>query len=460
MPPDVAHLLENELGPGRVIADDERKLPFATDESGLPAMPPDWVVEARSAEEVTVVLRVAGELGVPVTPRGAGTGTTGGALAARGGIVLSTARMQRVLEIDAGDLVARVEPGVILGALHAQVEEQGLFYPPDPASLESCSIGGNVAENAGGPRAFKYGVTREYVLGLEVVRHGGERLRIGRRTAKGVTGYDLVGAFVGSEGTFGVVTEATLRLLPRPAGVATLLALFPSAATAAAAVTAVLRQGYRPRTLELMDRATIDHVRPKAPTLLPVGAGAALIIELDGDLESLEPGLLRCGEACEGVGALEVLVASDERERRRLWEARRQASPALREAHRKKVAEDIVVPRGAIPEMLARVERVGARHRLATATFGHAGDGNLHVNFLTDEDPADPAVAARLEAAVAELFAETVALSGTLTGEHGVGLTKRAYLGLEQPAGVRDLEERLKHAFDPRGLMNPGKIFP
>lgn len=457
---DVYTLLQRELGARKVLRDEERLEAYARDESGLGRFPPDCAVVAESAEEVALVLRLAAEYRIPVTPRGAGTGMTGGALPVRGGIVLSTERMGRVLEIDRDDLVAVVEPGVILGQFQEQVEAEGLFYPPDPASLAMCSLGGNVAENAGGPRAFKYGVTREYVIGLEVALVGGERLRMGRRTAKGVTGYDVVGAFVGSEGTFGVTTEITVKLLPLPTGVVTMLAVFRTIGDAGEAISAILHRGFRPRALELMDRASIDHVRSKAPYRFPADAGAVAIVELDGDVEGLEAAMRRSAEACEEKGAVDVLVARDEQDRRRLWQSRRLVSPSLREAHRHKVAEDIAVPRGSIPEMLRRVTRMGERYDLPVATFGHAGDGNLHVNIVTDEDHTQERVARRIEGALDTLFRDTLELRGTLSGEHGIGLTKMKYMPWEQSQALIEWQKKLKRLWDPMDLLNPGKIFP
>jgi glycolate oxidase len=456
---DVYELLTRELGRDRVLRAPDALEPYARDESGLGAFPPDAAVLCQSRAEVELVLRLAAEHRIPVTPRGAGSGMTGGALAVRGGIVLSTERMKRILEIDPDDRLAVVEPGVINADLQAAVEAQGLFYAPDPASLGFCSMGGNVAENAGGPRAFKYGVTRDWTLGLVVTLMGGETLRLGRRTPKGVTGYDLTATFVGSEGTFGVTTEITVRLIGRPQGVGTLIAVMPDAPSAGRAVSAIIRKGYRPRALELLDKASIDHVRPKAPFTFPAGAGAIVLCELDGEPEGMEAATLRCGAVCEEEGAREVIVARDEADRERLWKTRRIVSPSLREAHAFKQAEDIVVPPGRIAEVLRRVDAIGARHKLLTATFGHAGDGNLHVNVLTDENHRDPAVAARIDAALGEVFRAALDLGGTLSGEHGIGIAKARYMAWEQSPEVIAWQRRLKRLWDPLGLLNPGKIF-
>lgn len=433
---------------------------YGRDESHMGLFPPDCAVLCDDREQVATVLRLAEEHGVPVTPRGAGSGMTGGCLPLQGGVVLSTERMNRILDIDPDDLVVVTEPGVITGELQSAVEAAGLFYPPDPASLAFCSIGGNVANDAGGPRAFKYGVTREYVLGLEVGLMGGELLRAGRRTAKGVTGYDIARGFVGTEGTFGVITELTLKLLPRPACVSTMLATFADMGAAGSAVSAIIRSGYRPRTLEIADKLSIDHVRPHARYRFPTDAGAALLIELDGPVEGLEASMIRVGQLCEQGRALDVIIARDERQRRDLWEARRILSPSLRRAHRHKVSEDICVPRGALTEMLRRLDRLAARFDLPIAAFGHAGDGNLHVNLLIDDDPADPAVIARVDAAVTALFEHTVELRGTLSGEHGIGLAKKHFMTIEQSPRLIEWQRRWKRMWDPKELLNPGKILP
>jgi glycolate oxidase len=456
---DVYQLFSRELGTERVLHDEHALDIYSRDESGLGRFPPDAAVLVRSREEIELVLRLAREHRVPVTPRGAGTGMTGGALPVRGGLVLSTEQMRAIKHIDVDDRIAIVEPGVINGDLQQAVEAQDMFYAPDPASLAMCSLGGNVAENAGGPRAFKYGVTRDWTLGMTVTLMGGETLKLGRKTAKGVTGYDLVALFVGSEGTFGVTSEITVRLVGKPQAAAALIAVMPDAATAGRAVSGIIRRGFRPRAMELMDKASLDHVRPEAPFSFPVDAGAILLLELEGEADTLESGILRCGQLCEDFGASEVIVARDESDRARLWQTRRACSGALRRAHRFKQSEDIVVPTGALAEILRRIDGISARHRLPTATFGHAGDGNLHVNVLSDEDAREPSVAARIDAALAELFRETLALGGTLSGEHGIGIAKAKYMAWEQSAEVIDWQKRLKRMWDPEDLLNPGKIF-
>jgi glycolate oxidase len=459
---DVAELFSRELGTSRVLRTAEALEPYGRDESGRGVFPADAAVLCESRAEIELVLRLAAEHGIPVTPRGTGTGMTGGALPVRGGLVLSTERMKKIVDISLDDRIAIVEPGVVNADLQAAVEAQSMFYAPDPASLAMCSMGGNVAENAGGPRAFKYGVTRDWTLGLVVTLMGGETLRLGRKTPKGVTGYDLTALFVGSEGTFGVTSEITVKLVGRPEAVGTLIAIMPDAMTAGRAVSAIIRKGYRPRALELMDRATIAHLnnaRPKSAFTFPEGAGALVLVELDGEPEGMQANIERCGGVCEELGATDVILARDDADRERLWAARRGCSKALREAHAFKVSEDIVVPPGAIAEMLSRVDGIAAKERLTTATFGHAGDGNLHVNVLTDENHRDADVAARIQSALAGVFRAALDLGGTLSGEHGIGISKARYMAWEQSAEVIDWQKRLKRLWDPKDLLNPGKIF-
>jgi glycolate oxidase len=334
------------------------------------------------------------------------------------------------------------------------VEREGLFYAPDPNSLESCMIGGNLAENAGGPRAFKYGVTRDWVLGLEACLMGGRRLRTGRRTAKGVTGYDVTSLLVGSEGTLAVFTEATLRLAPKPVGLATALALFTDVRAAASAVGSIIASGTVPRCLEMLDAATLAAVR-SAGVAVELRAGAMLLIELDGEMAEAE--LERVGEVASACpGSIDVVVAQGAAQRDRLWAARRMLSKATRKIARHKLSEDVVVPRTKIADLLTKTEEIGATTGVRHLTYGHAGDGNLHVNFLWDDDDERPAV----DKAIGLLMRATVDLGGTLSGEHGIGVSKAAYLPIEQSAELIALQRDIKGVFDPKGLLNPGKIFP
>jgi len=450
-----------ELGglfpPERLVLDPERLEAYGRDESDLGTFPPDATVLVESPEEVREVFAVATRHRVPVVPVAARSGKSGGSLAVQGGIAVSVERMNRILEISAEDLTARVEPGVVTGVFQAEVEKHGLFYPPDPNSLDLCSIGGNVAENAGGPRALKYGVTREYVLGLTAVIPTGEILRMGRRTIKGVAGYDLTALFVGSEGTLGIVTEVTVKLLPRPRHVATALVCFADVATAARAVSRVLAQGVVPRCLELIDDVSVRAIASGSPFQLPAGAGAALLVETDGnDPDQVFAEMARVAETVQGDAAGEVIVAQNESQRRDIWETRKYLSVSLKKLLPLKLSEDIAVPRSRIPEMVARSREIGERHRLLVATYGHAGDGNLHANVLFGAESDRP----RVEAAVAEILRAAVDLGGTITGEHGVGLAKRDFLAYEQGAELVAVQRRVKAVFDPLGLLNPGKIFP
>jgi len=447
--------LDRTLGTSKLLVSSDGCLPYATDESDVVGPQPDVVVLAATREDVTATLAIAERFGVPVTPRAGGTGRTGGAVPAAGGIVLATHALARVKDIDRRDMIAVVEPGVVTGVLHRLCEKEGLFYPPDPNSLDMCMIGGNVAENAGGPRAFKYGVTREYVLGIEACLMGGKALRVGRRTVKGVTGYDVTALLVGSEGTLGVFTEITLRLVPNPPEVVTLLALFTDVHAAAAAVGRVLAQGIVPRCLELLDSRTLDAVRGQVS--IDPRAGAMLLSEVDGDARTVEADALRLGEALSGgEGVIDVMAAQDAAQRARLWAARRALSPATRKLARHKLSEDVVVPRSKVPDLLVQVDRIGEETQTRYLTYGHAGDGNLHVNFLWDDESERP----RVNRSIELLMRATIELGGTLSGEHGIGVTKAAYLPLEQSSDLIDLQRDLKRVFDPKELLNPGKIFP
>jgi glycolate oxidase len=448
--------LTHALGPSKVIEDREGCERFARDESEAMGRAPDVVVIAERAEDVAKALAVADRCDVPITPRAGGTGRTGGAVPVAGGIVLATHMLAQVKEIDRRDRLAVVEPGVITGDFHAMVEKEGLFYPPDPNSLASCMMGGNVAENAGGPRAFKYGVTRDYVLGLEACLIGGRVVRTGRRTVKGVTGYDVTALLVGSEGTLAVFTEVTVRLVSKPPHVRTVLALFRDVHSCAAAVTAIVDGGLVPRCLELMDAATLNAVRANKVAVDP-RANAMLLIEVDGDERVTDEALEKLGELLVGrEGVVDVVVAQDSSQRARLWEARRSLSHATRKLAKYKLSEDIVVPRSKIVELLVEVDRIGERTGVQYLTYGHAGDGNLHVNFLWNDDRERDAVNRAIDA----LMHATIALGGTLSGEHGIGVAKAQYLAIEQSPELIQVQRDVKRVFDPKDLLNPGKIFP
>lgn len=448
-------LLEASLGPSKVLTAPESCQAFLRDESEAEGTVPDAVVLAESAEDIQKALAVARDAEVPITPRAAGTGRTGGAVPVAGGLVLATLGLNAIKDIDRREGIAVVQPGVVLSDLHAAVEAEGWFYPPDPNSLATCAIGGNVAENAGGPRAFKYGVTRDYVLGLEVLLMGGQRIRCGRRTLKGVTGYDVTALLVGSEGTLGVFSEITLRLIAKPEAVMTLLALFPDVHAACACVAEMTSRGLVPRCIELLDASTLQAMRD-AGNPIDLRAGAMLLMEVDGALPECERLAERIGVACDAARALEVLVAQEPAQRDRLWGARRQMSHAVRRLSKHKLSEDIVVPRQRIGVLLDKVAATSQRTGVRCLTYGHAGDGNLHVNFLWNE----PEELAAVEVAIEQLFRDVVELGGTLSGEHGIGVLKAPYLPLEQSAELIALQRDLKRVFDPQNLLNPGKIFP
>ena len=419
---------------------------------------PEAVVFARSTASVAGVMKIAAREKIPVTTRGAGYGYVGGCVPVRGGIALSMERMNRIKEVSAEDFVAVVEPGVITGQLQDAARRKGLFYPPDPASLKDCSIGGNIATNAGGPRCLKYGVTRNYVLGLEVVLADGTVARLGGRTHKNKTGFDLVGLFTGSEGMLGIVTEATLRLLPWPPSRAVLSASFADVSKAAAAVQSVLSHGYLPCALEVADRFTLEAARAHAGAegVIPPG-DAHLLVEIDGQEESVAGESAALASLLRDAGALVVETATTEEGCARLWNLRRGFSEALKATGLRKLNEDIVVPRGKLVELFEFGAQLGRDYDVPVACFGHAGDGNIHINLMV-ENPDDPAVKERMERALDALFRGVLGMSGSITGEHGVGLAKKRWWSQAVDAGADDLHRRIKRALDPDDLLNPGKF--
>lgn len=374
-----------------------------------------------------------------------------------GGVVLVTTRMNRILEVDTENLIAIVEPGVVTGDFQKEVEKRGLYYPPDPASQLYCSLGGNVAECAGGPRAVKYGVTKDYVLGLEVVLPTGEIIETGVKTMKGVVGYDLTKLFVGSEGTLGIVTRITLRLLPLPDARKTAMVLFRDVEDAATAVSRIISSKIVPSTLELMDHASIRCVEDYLNMGLPKDAGALLLIEVDGDREVLPKYMAKIDEITSGLNRLEMKIAENEEETQTLWKARRALSPASYRLNPTKMAEDITVPRTEIATFIREAKKIADERNLKIINFGHAGDGNLHTSIMIDEKNGDEKE--RAEEAIEEIFKLTVRLGGTLSGEHGVGTTKAPYLHLELKHDAIEVMKKIKAVLDPNNILNPGKIF-
>jgi glycolate oxidase len=419
-----------------------------------PGMPLGVAFPATTAD-VSTIVRLAAEHRVPLVPRGAGSGVSGGAIAVEGALTIVMTGMNAILEIDRDNQVAVVQPGIINADLGRAVAEHGLFYPPDPASFEICSIGGNLAENSGGLRCVKYGVTREYVLGLEVVLADGAVIRTGGKTVKDVMGYNLTHLFIGSEGTLGIITEATLRLVRLPAPKLTLLAFFGTVTQAGDAVARITRAGLVPVTLELMDAFTIRAVDAALHVGLPVDAGAMLMIESDAGGAVAEQELDQATEACEAAGASSIVRATDPTEADWLREARRKAHWSLEQAGVARM-EDVGVPRSRGPDLLDAIARISGKHGVQVGVFGHAGDGNYHPTFVMDRD--DPDAERRINAVREEIFREVLALGGTISGEHGTGVAKLGYLERQRGADAVRTMRAVKAALDPLGILNPGKV--
>ncbi|HKZ46157.1 MAG TPA: FAD-linked oxidase C-terminal domain-containing protein [Thermodesulfobacteriota bacterium] len=419
---------------------------------------PDAVVFPKNADEISLILKLANKEGFPVVPRGAGSGFSGGSLPVECGVVVSLERMNKILKIDADNLIAIVEPGVVTGELQWAVEDLGLFYPPDPSSLKFCTIGGNVAECAGGPRAVKYGVTKDYVLGLEVVLPTGDIINTGAQTLKDVVGYDLTKLMVGSEGTLGIVTKIILKLLPLPEAAKTMLAVFSDMRDAATTVSNIISSRIIPSTLEFMDKNSISCVDDYSSMGLPTDVEALLLIEVDGAKELVENQAETIKKICLDNGAREVRIAGDKREVKQLWQVRRAISPALAKLKPNKINEDIVVPRSKIPDAIIGVKEIAKKYNLTNANFGHAGDGNIHVNIMIDKSDKDEFEKA--EKAVKEIFELVLDFGGTISGEHGIGISKMPYIGMELSQPAIEVMKKIKQVLDPKGILNPGKIFP
>jgi len=454
---DIVNHLKDIAGDKNVFTSIEDRVCYAYDGT-FQFYPPEVVVKPQNTGQVAKILKLANATNTPVYPRGAATGLSGGSLPTSGGVSLVMTDMNKIIEIDRDNMTAEVEPGVVTARLHEEVEKAGLFYPPDPGSLNASTIGGNIAECAGGPRGFKYGVTRDYVLGLEVVTPTGEVIHTGGKTIKNVTGYDLTRLMVGSEGTLGVVTRAILRLIPKPKAVKTALAVFDDLHRAGEAILAVPRSGVIPATLEIMDEESIKCVVKYAGCELPLDAKALLLIEVDGRPSTVDEELEVVKEVCLQHKARRVEVATAKEDRDQLWKARRSVSPAVVRIAPTKISEDATVPRARVPEMINRLQQIREKYKINLVIFGHAGDGNLHPNIITDERNKEEM--SRVNKAIEEIFQAALDLGGTLSGEHGIGNMKSSFMPMEMGQNGLDYMRRIKKCLDPAGILNPGKVFP
>jgi len=444
------------LGKDNVLAAEADRYAYSYDSAVLEPAVPGVVVRPTDTGTMGKVVKICNDAGVPLTVRGSGTNLSGGTIPKPGGVVMVTGALNNILEINTEDLYARVEPGVITAKFAAAVQAKGLFYPPDPGSQAVSTLGGNVAENAGGLRGLKYGVTKDYVMGVHFFDTDGELIKAGGRTVKCVTGLNLTGLMVGSEGTLGVLSEIFLKLVPPPAAAKSMMAIFDDVEAASQTVAAIIAAKIVPATLEFMDNFTIRAVEEFSHAGLPVDAKALLLIEVDGHPGMVAEDAAKVEELCRAHGASRIQVAKDAAERNKVWEARRAALSALARVSPTTVLEDATVPRSRIPDMIKALDGIAATYKLTIGTFGHAGDGNLHPTILTDKRNAEEWH--RVEAAVDEIFDVALALGGTLSGEHGIGLAKAKYLEKETTRGTILYSRRLKKALDPKGILNPGKI--
>jgi glycolate oxidase subunit GlcD len=457
--PETVRDLEMIVGATHVITDPDRLVVYESDGLTAYRVSPRAVILPSSTEEVSGVLALLHARGIDIVPRGAGTGLSGGALPTPDGVIVGTARMNRILAVDPADRLARVQPGVINARLTEATRPHGLYYAPDPSSQSTCTLGGNVAENSGGPHCLKYGVTSRYVTGLTVVLPDGEVVRFGGAGREAGEELDLVGLFVGSEGCFGIATEIEVRLLPLAAGVRTLLGIFDTMESAGHAVTSIIGSGLMPAAVEIVDHATIEAVEASVFAAgYPTDAGAALVIEFDGTEAGLDEEADRAEVCCREAGAREVRRATSEEERVGLWKGRKKAFGAMGRIAPDLLVQDATVPRTRLPEVLAKITEIGGRYHLKIANVFHAGDGNLHPNILFDRQ--DPDELHRVERASHEIMSLCVSVGGTITGEHGVGVDKRGYMTLVHDEVGLDMLRRTRAAFDPDGRMNPGKVVP
>lgn len=453
----VIEQLKQVLDESRVLTKEEDRVSYSYDAS-FGVHIPEVVLQPLATAEVQEIMKIASTYKIPVYPRGQGTSLSGGPLPVKGGIVLDFSQWDSRLDVYPDDMVAIVSPGVKTAVINEKANQFGLMYPPDPSSSNVSTIGGNLAENAGGPRGLKYGVTKDYVIGLEVVTAAGDVIRTGGRTVKNVTGYDLTKLLVGSEGTLGVITEAILRLIPKPPATATLMAVFDDIVDSGSSISRVLSSGIMPAKMEIMDQASVQAVEDYQPLGLPTDIEAIVLIELDGHPQAIKEEIERVQTICLEVGAREVKVARNAAEALELWKARKLVSPAIVRLKPTKISEDATVPRSKIPEMFKRLKEIRAKYQIDLVVFGHAGDGNLHPNIIADQ--RDQEEMRRVEQAVEEIFQAAIELGGTLSGEHGIGTMKAPFMELELGKVGLEMMKRMKQSWDPDNILNPGKIFP
>lgn len=454
VPDTVKRALKEAIGYNNVLDDEMDRMLYSYDATRL-SFPPDVVVIPENEEDVRKIVKICYENGVPITPRGAGSGYTGGSIPVKGGVLISFEKMDKILWIDEDNAVAKVQPGVITYRLQQAVEKRGLFYPPDPASYKFCTIGGNVAENAGGPRCVKYGVTREYIMELDTVIYTGDIIHTGRITLKDVAGYDITRLLIGSEGTLGIFTGITVKLIPKPKAKKTVKAVYMDLESVGKTVKDIFKAGISPSALEFMDKLAINAVEDFGHFGLPRDAEVILLIEVDGHPKAIEEEIIEVAKICQLNGA-KVEIAKTDREAEKLWEARRSLSPAVSKLGRTKINEDIVFPRSYLPDALPKLREIGKKYNLKMVNFGHIGDGNVHANFMINGLDQDEV--ARAEMAVEEVFELALSYRGSITGEHGVGITKAEFMRKQFSQQEMDIMRKIKRVFDPEDLINPGKM--
>ncbi|MBK7704540.1 MAG: FAD-binding protein [Acidobacteria bacterium] len=454
--PEVLEKLRSIVGKENVLVDPDKVEPYGAD-AVKEKFPPEAVVFPSTTAEMVAIIKLANEFRFPITARGGGVGYTGGAVPIEGGIVIGTDRMNRILEIRPDDLYVVCQPGITTLALQQAVEKHGVFFPPDPASYKDSYIGGNIAENAGGMRTPKYGNTKRYVLGLEVVTATGEIIRTGGKTEKNVVGFDLTGLMCGSEGMLGIITEATLKLLPMTETTSTVRASFRSMEEACRVLTKFTPEGILPMAMEVIDKYCIEAIEQNYAFGLSKDAAAILLVAVDGSAAEVEKHAARIERILSENGGFDVLRAESGEDEDKLWDVRRAISPSLMKFGTLKINEDVVVPRSKVPELVARIEEIGKKHNTFVANFGHAGDGNIHVNFVLDRE--NPDEIARARECVKETFQLSVDLGGTISGEHGIGYVKAPYMDFAVDPPTLEIMKAIKKVFDPNGILNPGKMF-